>query len=83
MCIRDRLSGRAKRSSDVGKASVTAFLGILAIYVMVAVLSLGVMPIKDLASLENPQMAGILEYAVGPWGAALVNVGVILSLCSC
>lgn len=74
------LSGRAKRSSDVGKASVTAFLGILAIYVMVAVLSLGVMPIKDLASLENPQMAGILEYAVGPWGAALVNVGVILSL---
>lgn len=74
------LSGRAKRAEDVGKASITAFLGILAIYVIVAVLSLGVMPISQLASLENPQMAGILEYAVGPWGAAVVNVGVILSL---
>ncbi len=74
------LSGRAKRAEDVGKASITAFLGILAIYVIVAVLSLGVMPISQLASLENPQMAGILEYAAGPWGAAVVNVGVILSL---
>ena len=74
------LSGRAKRAEDVGKASITAFLGILTIYVIVAVLSLGVMPISQLASLENPQMAGILEYAVGPWGAAVVNVGVILSL---
>lgn len=74
------LSGRARRTEDVGKASITAFLGILAIYVMVAVLSLGVMPIRELAGLENPQMAGILEYAVGPWGAAIVNIGVILSL---
>ena len=64
----------------MGKASISAFLGILAIYVMVAVLSLGVMPIRELAGLENPQMAGILEYAVGPWGAAIVNIGVILSL---
>jgi len=74
------LSGRAKSTNDVGKASITAFLGILAIYVMVAILSLGVMPADELASLENPQMAGILEYAVGPWGAAVINIGVILSL---
>jgi len=74
------LSGRAKRTEDVGKASITAFIGILAIYVMVAVLSMGVMTTEELASLGNPQMAGILEYAVGPWGAALVNIGVILSL---
>ena len=65
------LSGRAKRTEDVGKASITAFIGILAIYVMVAVLSMGVMTTEELASLGNPQMAGILEYAVGPWGAAL------------
>ncbi len=74
------LSGRAKRASDVGKASISAFIGILAIYVMVAVLSMGVLPHDRLASLENPQMAGILEYAVGPWGASLINIGVILSL---
>ena len=74
------LSARAKKSSDVGKASVMGFVGLLAIYVMVAVLSLGVMPANEIAQLENPQLAGILEAAVGPWGATLVNLGVILSL---
>ena len=74
------LSDRAKRTSDVGKASLTGFLGILTIYVMVAVLSMGVLTTEELAALDNPQMAGILEVAVGPWGAVLVNIGVILSL---
>jgi len=74
------LSARAKKSSDVGKASVLGFVGLLAIYVLVAVLSLGVMPAEEIAQLENPQLAGILAAAVGPWGATLVNLGVILSL---
>lgn len=74
------LSGRAKRAKDVGKSSLVAFIGILAIYVMVAVLSMGVMTTEEMAALDNPQMAGILEKAVGPWGAAMINIGVILSL---
>ena len=74
------LSARAKKSSDVGKASITGFIGLLSIYVMVAVLSLGVMPAEEIAQLSNPQMAGILQAAVGPWGAALINFGVVLSL---
>ena len=74
------LSGRAKKSSDVGKASMMGFIGLFAIYVMIAVLSLGVMTPEEMAVLENPQMAGILEAAVGPWGATLINIGVILSL---
>jgi arginine:ornithine antiporter/lysine permease len=74
------LSDRARRPSDVGRASLTGFIGILAIYVLVAVLSMGVLTTEELAALDNPQMAGILETAVGPWGAVLVNIGVILSL---
>lgn len=74
------LSGRARKSEDVGRSSMIAFVGILAIYVMVAVLSMGVMTTEEMAALENPQMAGILREAVGPWGSALVNLGVILSL---
>lgn len=74
------LSARAKRSSDVGKASLTGFLGIFAIYVLVAILSMGVMTTEQLAQLKSPQMAGILADVVGPWGAAVVNIGVILSL---
>lgn len=74
------LSARARRSSDVGRASLTGFLGILALYVTVAVLSMGVMTTEELAQLDNPQMAQILEAVVGPWGATLVNIGVIISI---
>ena len=74
------LSGRAKKSSDVGKASVIGFVGILAIYVLVAILSLGTVPAEEMAGFANPQLAFVLERAVGPWGAGLINLGVILSL---
>ena len=74
------ISGRAKYSKDVGRATVIAFFGILAIYLLVSILSMGVMPRAELAALPNPSMAGVLEAVVGPWGAALVNLGVALSL---
>lgn len=74
------ISGRAKRSKDVGRATMTAFLCVLAIYIMVSLLSMGVMPRAELAELGNPPMAFILESVVGKWGAVLVNIGVILSL---
>src|SRR5699024_4132352 len=74
------LSARARDSGDVGKASITGFLGLLALYVIVAILSMGVLTTEELAQLEHPQMAQILEIAVGPWGATLVNIGVIVSI---
>ena len=40
----------------------------------------GGMTNEELAALGNPPMAGILEHVVGPWGAALVNIAVIISL---
>lgn len=74
------LSGRARNPSDVGKSSIIAFAAILSIYVLTAVLSMGVLPNDALSKLESPQMAAILSHAVGPWGAAIINIGVILSL---
>lgn len=74
------ISGRAKRQRDVGRATIIAFACVFCIYLMVSVLSLGVLPLSQLAELENPALAGVMEYAVGPWGAALVNGGVALSL---
>ena len=74
------ISGRAKKQSDVGKATIIAFICVLSIYMMVSVLSMGVMPMSELANLNNPALAGVLEYAVGPWGATLINGGVVLSL---
>ncbi|QIB68524.1 amino acid permease [Aminipila butyrica] len=74
------VSARAKKSSDVGKASMIGFLGILAIYLLTSILSMGIMTREELAALGNPPMAGIFESVVGPWGGALVNLGVIFSL---
>lgn len=74
------VSGRAKRERDVGRATVTAFVCVFVIYLMVSMLSMGVLPLSELATLENPALAGVMEAAVGPWGALLVNCGVVLSL---
>ena len=74
------ISGRAKYSKDVGRATVISFFGIFALYLLISILSMGVMPREELAALANPSMAGLLQYVVGPWGAALVSLGVVLSL---
>ena len=74
------ISGRAKKDKDVGKATIIAFCCVLAIYLMVSTLSMGVMPLSELAELSNPALAGVMERAVGSWGATLINAGVVLSL---
>lgn len=64
------VSGRAKREKDVGRATVTAFVCVFIIYLMVSMLSMGVLPLSELATLDNPALAGVMEAAVGPWGGA-------------
>lgn len=74
------VSGRAKKQSDVGKATVMGLVGTLCIYLLISLMSLGVMNRVHLAGLENPSMAYVLEFAVGKWGAVLINLGLIISL---
>ncbi|MFD3450053.1 basic amino acid/polyamine antiporter [Microbacteriaceae bacterium 4G12] len=74
------LSGRAKKSHDVGKATVLGLLLVMLIYVSVSILSMGAMSRNTLASLETPSMGHVLESVVGPWGALLINIGLIVSL---
>lgn len=73
-------SGRAERRADVGKATVLGFLGVLALLVLVNVLSLGVMTQSELAGLQNPSLAAVLEHIVGRWGALLISLGLAVSL---
>ncbi|SDE00073.1 arginine-ornithine antiporter [Sporomusa acidovorans] len=74
------ISGRAKERRDVGKATVIGLGGTLIIYVLVSVLSLGVMNQADLAGLDTPSTAYVLEALVGPWGAVVINAGLVISL---
>ena len=53
-----------------GRRLLVVFAVLLALLVLVNVLSLGIMRQPELASLQNPSMAGVLKHVVGEWGAA-------------
>jgi arginine:ornithine antiporter/lysine permease len=73
-------SAHAANRADVGKATVMGFLGALAIYVLVSLLSTGILTQKALAGLPVPSMAGVLESLVGRWGATLVSTGLVVGV---
>jgi len=73
-------SARARKREDVGRATVIGFLICLLLLMSVSLLSLGVLNQPTLAGLKNPSMAGVLENAVGTWGAVLIYVGLIVSV---
>jgi len=73
-------SARAERRKDVATATVLGFLTCLALYALVSLLSLGILSQPELAALKNPSMAGVLETIVGPWGAILINLALVISV---
>jgi arginine:ornithine antiporter / lysine permease len=73
-------SARAAKRSDVGRATLIGFAGALGLYVLVSLLSRGVLSQPELAGLKVPSMAGVFEPLVGTWGAALINLGLMISV---
>lgn len=74
------ISGRARSTVIAGRATALSFLCLLVLYVAISLLSLGIMPRDQLASLPNPAMASILASVVGPWGGVMINIGVVISI---
>lgn len=74
------LSGKAKKKSDVGKATLIGFLVAITMYTLISVLAYGILPQAELAQLSNPSAASLLAHAVGPWGRLLVNICVLVSV---
>lgn len=73
-------SSRAERRKDIATATVLGFFSCLALYALVSLLSVGIMSQPELAALKNPSMAGVLEAVVGPWGAMLINLALVVSV---
>ncbi|ART21635.1 lysine transporter [Corynebacterium striatum] len=73
-------SKQARTRSDVGRATVIGFFSVLALLVSVSTLSYGVLSQAELAALPDNSMASVMEAAVGPWGAALISLGLCLSV---
>lgn len=73
-------SARAERRKDIATATILGFFTCLALYALVSLLSVGILSQPELATLKNPSMAGVLEAVVGPWGAALINLALVVSV---
>ncbi len=70
----------ARRREDVGRATIIGFLSVLSVFMLVTLVSYGVLPQQELAQVDQPSMASVLETIVGPWGSVFIRVGVIVSV---
>jgi len=77
------VSGRARHSEDVGRATFFGLLVCLLLYFLVSVLPFGVMSQAELAGLNGPSTAYVLQKVVGHWGAVFIILSVLVSLLSC
>lgn len=75
------VSARARHKRDVGRATMLAVLAALTVYLLVTLLSLGVVPRAELAEMRNPSMAGLMVKMMGPWGEIIIAAGLIISVC--
>lgn len=70
----------AKNRKDVGTATVLGFLGVLGLFMLITMLSYGLLPLEKLAALRQPSVAGVLESVVGRWGTVFISAGLIISV---
>ncbi|WP_242862373.1 basic amino acid/polyamine antiporter [Clostridium massiliamazoniense] len=74
------ISGRAKKASDVGKATIIGYLFTFICYVLIVLLSFGALPQDTLINLQNPALGGVLQKTWGTWAAVIINLGVLISV---
>ncbi|MBV6303400.1 basic amino acid/polyamine antiporter [Candidimonas humi] len=70
----------AIKRSHVGVATLIGFMTALCLMVLVTLLPYAVMHQSEIAALRQPSMAGVLESAVGHWGAVFISVGLLISV---
>lgn len=75
------VSARARNKRDVGRATLLAVLAALGVYLLVTLLSLGVVARPELAEMRNPSMAGLMVKMLGPSGDVVIAAGLIISVC--
>jgi len=70
----------AKKRSDVGTATITGFIAVTSLMVLVTLTPYAVLHRADTADMRQPSMAAALEAVVGHWGAVFVSIGLIVSV---
>ncbi len=70
----------ARERSDIGFATITGFIIVTSLMVLVTLLPFAALQRADIAGQTAPSMAGVLEAIVGPWGRLFISAGVIVSV---
>ncbi|MFT4066097.1 basic amino acid/polyamine antiporter [Paraburkholderia sp.] len=70
----------AKKRSDVGTATITGFVAVLCLLVLVTLLPYATLPRADIAVMRQPSMAAVLGALLGPFGVVFISVGLIISI---
>ena len=74
------LGHRARRKSDVSRATILGCTALVVIYVAASVLPYGYLSREELMALDSPSMPYIFQHAVGSWGGAFISAGLIVSI---
>lgn len=75
------VSARAKKRKDIGIATVLAVVSALGVYILVTLLSLGLVARPELAAMRNPSMANLMVGLIGSVGEIVIIAGLIISVC--
>jgi len=77
------VSDRARNQHEVGTATFIGLAVCTTLYFLLSALPFGVMSQHQLAGLQNPSSAYVLEQLVGHWGAIFIVVALLFSVLSC
>lgn len=75
------MSGRAKRKSEVGSATIIGLFVLLALYIGASVIPYGVMDYADLVAAPKPATITVFEQIAPGWGGAFISWAIIISVC--
>ena len=75
------MSGRARRRSEVGSATVFGLGVLLALYIGASIIPYGVMDYADLIAAPKPATISVFGYMAPGWGGAFISWAIIISVC--
>ena len=74
------LSQRAESQIIVGKGTIISLIITAVLYVSISILSMGILPAKDLIAAQTPLAAVLAQTALGSAGATIVKCGILISI---
>lgn len=74
------LSQRAESQISVGKGTIISLVITAVLYVAISILSMGIIPAKELIAAQTPLAAVLAQTALGSAGGIIVKVGILISV---